>query len=343
MKVQPKQIRGVVNCMLALSMLAVCGTPLVAYAETKEVRIAQQFGLQFLAVNVMVGERLIEKHAKAVGLGDIKVRLIQLSGGATVNDALLSGSIDIGGAGTTPMIKLWEKTRGGANVRALAPTSNAPMYLVTTDPKIKSIRDYTEKDKIAVPSIKVSINAQVLQMAAEKEFGKGSHEKLDPYTVGVPHPDAVAMLRSRGSEVKNHMGIMPYTIEELQIPGARVILTSYDVLGGPHTVSVLYNTEKWKTENPRTYKAVAAAFEEAMEAINKDKRRAAEIFIRETKSKMPLEKVYEILKRDDISYTTTPTRVMPFVDFLYRTGGIKVKPASWKDLFWENVYDKPGS
>ena len=139
------------------------------------------------------------------------------------------------------------------------------------------------------------------------------------------------------------MGIMPYTLEELQIPGARVILTSYDVLGGPHTVSVLYNTEKWKNENPQTFKVVAAAFEEAMEIINKDKRRAAEIFIRETRSTMPLEKVYEILKRDDIIYTTTPTRVMQFVDFMYRTGGIKEKPASWKDLFWENVHDKPGS
>lgn len=34
---------------------------------------------------------------------------------------------------------------------------------------------------------------------------------------------------------------------------------------------------------------------------------------------------------------------MPFADFMYRTGGIKEKPASWKDLFWENVHSKPGS
>lgn len=54
MKIQPEQIRGVVNCMLALDMLAACGMPPGAHAETKEVRIAQQFGLQFLAVNVMV-------------------------------------------------------------------------------------------------------------------------------------------------------------------------------------------------------------------------------------------------------------------------------------------------
>jgi NitT/TauT family transport system substrate-binding protein len=342
-KIRTEPIRGIVYCLLAVSVLAMYGAHNIARAEAKEVRIAQQFGLQFLAVNVMVGEKLIEKHAKALGLGDVKVRLIQLSGGATVNDALLSGNIDIGGAGTTPLIKIWEKTRGGANIRALAPTSDAPMYLVTADPKIKSIRDYTDKDKIAVPSVKVSINATVLQMAAEKEFGKGNYEKLDPFTVGLPHPDAVAMLRSGGSEVKSHMGIMPYTMEELQIPGARVLLTSYDVLGGPHSVSVLYNTEKWKNDNPKTFKAVAAAFEEAMEIINKDKRAAAEIFIRETKSKLPLESVYEILKRDDIIYTTTPERVMKFADFLYRTGSIKVMPASWKDLFWENVYDKPGS
>lgn len=329
--------------LIAFVSLALSSVAYPAHAESDEVKIAQQFGLQFLPVNVMISERLIEKHAAALGLGNIKVRLIQLSGGATVNDALLSGSIDIGGAGTTPMIKLWEKTRGAANVRALAPTSDAPMFLVTVDPKIKSLRDYTDKDKIALPSVKVSINAMVLQMAAEKLFGNGNHEKLDAYTVGVPHPDAAGMLRSRQSEVKSHFGILPYTLDELQIPGARLLLTSYDVLGGPHTVAVLYNTEKWKNDNPRTFKAVAAAMGEAMDFINKDKQRAAAIFVKETKSSMPVEKVYAILNRDDIFYSTTPKRVMVFADFMYRTGGIKMKPASWKDLFWENIHTTAGS
>jgi len=341
---RPRFDMGRVACaVLAAGALALGGAAQDARAEGKEVRIAQQFGLQFLAVNVMMAEKLVEKHARALGLDEIGVRLVQLSGGATVNDALLSGSIDIGGAGTTPLIKIWEKTRGGANIRALAATSSAAMYLVTTDPRIQSIRDYTSKDKIAVPSVKVSINATLLQMAAEKAFGRGQHERLDPFTVGLPHPDAVAMLRSGGGEVKSHVGIMPFTAETLQFPGARLLFTSFDILGGPHSSSVLYHTEKWKKENPKTFRAVAAAFDEAMTIINKDKRAAAETFVRQTKSRMPVEKVLEILQRDDIVYTTTPQRVMPFAEFLHRTGNIKTMPASWKELFWESVHEKQGS
>jgi ABC-type nitrate/sulfonate/bicarbonate transport system substrate-binding protein len=39
-------------------------------------------------------QKLIEKHAKAAGV-DAKVEWIKLSGGSAVNDALLSGNIEI--------------------------------------------------------------------------------------------------------------------------------------------------------------------------------------------------------------------------------------------------------
>ena len=38
--------------------------------------------------------------------------------------------------------------------------------LNTANPDIKSIKDFTERDRIAVPSIKVSVQAVLLQMAA---------------------------------------------------------------------------------------------------------------------------------------------------------------------------------
>jgi NitT/TauT family transport system substrate-binding protein len=31
------------------------------------------------------------------------------------------------------------------------------------------------------------------------------------------------------------------------------------------------------------------------------------------------------------------------IDFMYKTGTIKVKPVSWKELFFANMHELPGS
>jgi len=80
--------------------------PTVAHAEG-EIRIAEQFGIVYLLLNVVRDQNLIEKYGKQEGI-DIKVDWTQLSGGAAVNDALLSGSIDIAGAGVGPLLTIWD-------------------------------------------------------------------------------------------------------------------------------------------------------------------------------------------------------------------------------------------
>ena len=85
-----------VAASLGLSISLLAGSlvaPNVAHAEG-EIRIAEQFGIVYLLLNVVRDQNLIEKHGKEEGI-DIKVDWTQLSGGAAVNDALLSGSIDI--------------------------------------------------------------------------------------------------------------------------------------------------------------------------------------------------------------------------------------------------------
>ena len=64
--------------------------------------------------------------------------------------------------------------------------NSMPLYLNTNNPNVKSIKDFTSKDKIALPAVKVSIQAVTLQMAAEKEFGEGNQNKLDALTVSTP-------------------------------------------------------------------------------------------------------------------------------------------------------------
>jgi ABC-type nitrate/sulfonate/bicarbonate transport system substrate-binding protein len=102
--------------MLAVLLLA-CG---VARADTNELRIAQQYGFSYLQLMYMQHEGLIEKHAKAAGLGDVKVTWAKFAAGNVMNDALLSGSLDIASGGLAPPIILWDKTSVDAVYRMLA-------------------------------------------------------------------------------------------------------------------------------------------------------------------------------------------------------------------------------
>ena len=176
----PKILGALMRSAAALAIAAAAST--AARAEADEVRFAQQFGLLYLPMHVVVDKKLVEACAKEAGLGDIKVTMHRFSGGAAVNQALLSGNVDFAAGGIGPLLKLWDKTKGRLNVKAMATLTAMPLKLNTNDDRIKKLEDYVgiTDHKIATPSVKVSIQAVVLQMAAKKQWGEDEAFKLDP-------------------------------------------------------------------------------------------------------------------------------------------------------------------
>ena len=324
-------------CALVLS-----GAALPARAELSEIHVAEQYGISYLPLMVMQDQKLIEKHAKAEGI-DVKVAWSKFAGGNVMNDALLSGSLQFASGGVGPLITLWAKTHGNLDVKAVSAINSMPLYLVSSDPAVKTVKDFTDKDRIALPAVKVSIQAVTLQMAAEKAFGPGQEHKLDHLTVSLSHPDAMTALLSGKSEINAHFGSPPFQEQELEHPGIHLVLDSYDVLGGAATFNTVWTTAKFRSENPKIYAAFVAALDESMKIINGDKKAAAETYLRLAKSKLSLESVEKLLNDPKIVFTTTPNNVIKYADFMYKVGSIKVKPQSWKDLFFPNAYSLPGS
>jgi len=325
----------------ALTLTILVSITLPAAAEVREVRLAKQYGLGYLPLIIMEEQHLIEKHARAAGLGDVKVTWATLGGGGAMNDALLSNSVDYISSGVAPLIVLWDKSKGA--VKGVSALISTPNYLNTSNPSVKSIRDFTDKDRIALPSVKVSIQAIILQMAAAREFGQDNFARLDKLTVSMKHPDAMAALQSGRSEITGHLTSPPFMFQELDDKRVRTVLNSYDVLGGPHTFNVITTTKAFHDSNPKTYAAVFAALEEAVTYINKNRRSAAEIYLKASKTKESLDDLLKEISQPSLSYTTTPLSITKFSDFMYRTGTIKTKPNSWKDLFFSNVNGKQGS
>jgi NitT/TauT family transport system substrate-binding protein len=330
-----KLITGAAALCLALGLGA-------ARAEVSEVRIAEQFGIGYLPLQMMRDKGLIEKHAKQLGLGNLKVSWSRFASGAAMNDALLSGNLDFASGGVGPLLTIWDRTKGNLDVKGVAAINSMPLYLVTRNPNVKSIRDLTDKDKVALPAVKVSIQARTLQMAAEKAFGAGNHEALDKFTVSMRHPDGVAAMLSGQGEITGHLTSPPFQQQLLAAPGMRRILSSYEVLGGKSTFNVVWATSKFRSENPKTYQAFVAALRESMQLINADKSAASDVFMQVTKSKLDPEFVRKIVLDDENEFTLTPRNTMKYADFMHRVGALKNKASGWKDYFFPEIHDLPG-
>ena len=163
--------------VLAMAALAVPSAPVLA--ETGEVRFAIGPSLTFLAFAVMEREKLVEKHAVALGLPAPKVTFIRLSNNDALRDSILAGAADIAGTGVPSFLPLWARTKGTTNVLGLTAFNALPLVLVTRNPAVKTIADFTERDRIALPGVLNSTQAITLQMAAEKLWGPGQHKRLD--------------------------------------------------------------------------------------------------------------------------------------------------------------------
>ena len=323
----------------ALVLLAAVALP--AAGESTEIAVAQQYGVAFLPLMVMERDRLVEKHAKAEGLPDVKVNWVKVAGPSMMNDGMVSGTLQFISVGAPSLITLWDKT--GGTVKGMSALTTYPLWLVSRNPAVKSMRDFTDKDKIVVPSVKVSTQAIMLQMVAAKEYGDANWAHYDPWTVTLSHPDGLLALMNNTSGVNAHFTSSPFYEQEIKLPGAHVLTTNYEILGGPATALVIAASSKYRDANPKSYKAFFDALSEAIDWINKDKRTAARVYLEQAKdTKNSVDDIYTMIAAKDYAYTLAPQKVYKTAEFMYKIGTIKTRPASWKDLFFPEVQNLSG-
>src|SRR5260221_6993430 len=329
------------TCLLAVVLAQ---SPRRAYAEAQEIRLAKQFSMGYVQFNILEHRHLIEQHAKALGLGHVTVSWATFNGPNAMNDALVAGSVDVVSGGVPGLLTLWAKTKGTAQeVRGIAALSSQPFLLNTRNPNIKSVRDFSDADKIALPAVKVSVQAVTLEMAVAQAFGKENFAKLDHLTISLAPPDATIGLLSGGSEFNSVFSVPPFQNQQLAQPGIHTVLNSFDVLGGSHSFTVAWLSRQFHDRNPKLYQALVDALGEATAILNADKRAAASLWLEDSRSKLPLDMVHEILAGPEVKWTMTPEQTMKYAGFMAEIGAIKVKPDSWKDLFFAEIHDLPGS
>lgn len=328
---------------LSLSIgLAALLAPAAAFAQAKsEISITRQPGILYLASHVMESKKLVESQAAKAGVANLKVNWLILAGGGAQTDALLSGNVDVVNTGTGNLLLLWDRTRG--RVRGIVASSAQPAILLTRDPKIRTLADYGPGDKIAVPTVGVSTQAILLQMAAIKMFGDAKVNHFDPLTVQLSHPDATAMLLGGQGEVQSHFSSPPFQFVALK-RGLRPVTTSKEIIGGPLSQAQFFTTTQYADANPVVVKALRAATAEAIEFIKTNTREALVIYKEITGDKTDLDELAEIMRQPDMmDFIMDPQGTMKFAEHLFKIGTLKTMPKAWTDYYLPTSADLKGS
>jgi NitT/TauT family transport system substrate-binding protein len=315
------------------------------FAATSELRIGVQYGLGYLPLYVARDAGLFEKHMKAQGLASLPVRIANFTGGPQIQDGLISQTLDIGAGGVTVLLITWAKTRGAGDqeMRGLTALSSAPYELWTADPKLKSLHDLDpHKNKIGLPSVKVSVPAIFLQMASEQINGVGKHAAWDPMTVSLAQPDGVISLASGGSTVDSYLFAPPFSAQMREKTNVHRVWSSTDLFGGPITALATWTTVRFHRENPKLVAAFVAAIRDAISLIQADKPRAAGIYVKAEPSKLPADYFARLMEEPEVRFNLAPENSINIAEYLVRIGTLKQKPNDWKDYYFPELHAESG-
>ena len=325
-------LRGLAAILVMAILLT--GRSMPAAAEATTLQAAKQYGLGYVQYMLMEERKLVEKHAKASGLGDVTVQWNTFRSSDVMNDALLSGSVQFVSLGVPGLMTIWDRTKGIIDVKGASGLNSMPIALMVRDDTIKSLKDFTDQHRIAMPAVRVSNQAILLQMACEKEFGIGNHNKLDTIAITMAHPDATIAMISGSRDVIANFSSVPFQNRQAKTAGIRRLMTSTDILGAPTMFNVVATTSKFRAENPKLYRAYLNALNEATQIVNTDKRGAAETYLRMANDKTPIEDILALLNDPEHVFTTKVTPIDSMIQFMVRTGNYKNKPTGAAELLF---------
>ena len=337
----PFRLSAAVIAAAVLLDLSAAGS---AVADVATLRIVVPNDLAALPLIIAAHERLVEKQLEARGLAGVSVQWLTPNGGNPIEE-LLNGQADI--VATTDLVGFvlaWDERSGTPQeIRGLAALARMPYTLLSRNPAIATIRDFTAKDRIAVPTLKTSLPAVMLEMAAADEWGASHFDKLDALTVALGSNEAADALHSGKGEINADFARMPYADDERADPAIHRVMDSFDI-AGPHNVGILATTALFRDGNPTLCAAFVGAVTEAGEFIKASRGAAAEIYdSMEKDNDIPIEDLTDMLGDPDTGYSPAPSGMQRLVGFLHQIGRVRHSPDSWQQIFFPEIYKLPGS
>src|SRR5579862_7946806 len=134
---------------------------LVAFAApgraAEPVKIGIGYGLAFLPAYICEDLKLVEKYGRAQRL-DLRASYQRFAGAGAIEEALDSGTIDMGPFGVAPLLMAWDSAKNAKSAHdarrqmfAVSGLTTLPLALVSNQPGVHSLGDLRPSDRIAMP------------------------------------------------------------------------------------------------------------------------------------------------------------------------------------------------
>lgn len=289
--------------------------------EKASIGIAEQFGIAYAPLQIMKEKKILEKK-----LPGVEVQWKQFGGPTGIRESMVNGEVDFGFMGVAPVLIGIDN---GMEWRYAAGISSNQVAIVTSREDMKSLRDVTEQDRIAILSPACTQHV-LLCMLARKQLGDA--RALDNQLVSMSHPDSVNALLS-GTEITAHVSTPPYITQEVK-QGMHVMATGEDIMDRPFTFITGVAMEKFYQERREYYDAFMEALEESVAYINNNKKEAARLLA-------PIygvteEELIEQMGYNGTIYSTELNGIAAFSTGMYEMGFIS-EDRPIEELVFDNV------
>ena len=319
------------NSLLKISVIAAAVAACVSTAsfgqDAKEINIAYQSSIAYAPMLVMKDQGLVEKHYD----GDVTVNYNLMANGAEINEAIISGSIDVGCMGAAPVL-----TGIGAGVpyKIFTGLSSQPYAILTNQDDIKTLEDITSDDQIAITNI--NSHPHILLAMAAKEYLGDAHA-LDSNLVVLGNADGYASIVS--GAVQCHMVISPYNFMEAANEETAIheIEVGKDVWPNGNTFIVGVVGTDFHDKDPELYQALCDATEEAMQYIEEHPEETAELLAEGYDASA--EEILAWMQDERSSYSMELKGILELAGFMGEEGFLdKSKvPEQLSDIAFDNV------
>lgn len=268
--------------------------------------VAEQYGLAYAPVTVMKEKGFLQE-----ALPDVAVEWKQMANTAAIREAMVAGDLDAGFVALPPFFIGADK---GMEWKVMCGLSEMPLGLVSLKPDRKTLADFGDKDRIALPQ-PGSIQHILLSMASERLLGDAS--AFDTRLVTMTHPDGLQALLA-GGDITAHFTSPPYLFMEMDEPGATLVLTGTEAMGEPFTFVAGVSTDAFSERYPERERALVEALGKTMAFMEEQPGETAEI----------LSQVYGLeagrirnwLSREDMVYTLEIRGMETFHAFMMKRG-----------------------
>lgn len=288
-----------------------------AFAQSKRLSIALLQGFGYAPLTLAKQGRWLED-----ALPGTKVDWRVVASSAVTREGMLAGEIDVGAGSVAPFLIGRDR---GLKIGLVSALNVIDLWMVTNDPAITSLKDFTPAKKIAMPGPDTN-QAFLVRYAAQQQLGDA--RALDGNFQPMPHPDALQAIIT--NQVAAYMSSPPFQNEAVK-RGARKILDG-ESLFGPLTFNVCFASAPYAKNNPEQLAALREAIKRGTNMLNTDVDGAAKQLSADRQGNVSAETFKALIEDKTTKFTSEPEGVAKLADFMRTTGFLRNAPGALEEM-----------